>query len=600
MHDDCLLWQEEGECVNNPNFMWSSCSSACNSHQKDDNERCEEWAAEGECAANPSYIQLHCPESCGFQLHWNPHLRSEMGYDYLAPPDGPEGETIVSRLTSLVTCPVEDMMQVGDAVRHRVQAYLSGGANLNSITMLGLSSSAPSAFLGAYGLVEAVLYSLRVYDFIISGSAHGDATEALRVASTKRLQEVQDALTASGWKADPLFRLLPAFGSLLQQAWRDAQVALGLDGTGDDAHELGTCSASGEPRPPVQALRAHLQLLAAASTAEVKSSVWVGGAASSPPSVVLKGEGPVVMMPLLGLGTWQLNGGECEEAVYTAIRLGYRHIDSAEAYGNEAYVGRAVKRALGDGLATRAELFLATKVSDEASAKDMRAHVLRQLVSLGIDYIDLYYLHSPMDDNVMAKAWAALEVLRSEGKVRALAVSNFDKGSLSFFNSEAGMRVQPAVLQNKFDLYHHGKQLDNVGEDIYFHAKDQGLLLLAYSPFSSYPFALMPALDPVVLAIAQRLPPLSLAAAEAYLPASAHADLHALYGSSSAGIPVSSAMVLLRWTLDLGMAAIPRSISPRRLLDNLLAGALPPLSAGDVALLSSLQLLTSSPLCVAV
>ena len=593
LHDDCDLWASQNECVNNPNFMWSSCSSAC-LQQKDDNAPdCKKWAEEEfQCWENPAYIQLHCPQSCGYQLHWNPYIRNEMEFDHLAPPDGAEGEIITSRLSSLLSCPVEDMMQVGDAVRHRVHAYLSGGANLKMT--LGLASSAPTPFLGAYGLVEAVLYSLRVYNLIVSGSAHEAATEALRDASASRLEKVLAALADSGWKADPLFRQLPQFGQYLVEASIDAKAALGLDGQAEEVGPAGTCSASGEPRPPVQALGAHLQLLDA--KAKLKASVWTAGALVKPPTVALKGEGPVVTMPLLGLGTWQLSGDECEEAVYTAIRLGYRHIDSAEAYGNEASVGRAVRRALSDGLASRAELFIATKVSDEASAKNMRAHVLRQLASLGVDYVDLYYLHSPMDDNVMAKAWAALEALVSEGKIRALAVSNFDQPSLSFFSSPSS-RVQPAVLQNKFDLYHHGKQLDNVGEDIYYHARERGLLLLAYSPFSSYPFSMMPALDPVVQAVAQRLPPLSLESAEAYLPPSAHADLHALYANS---VPVTPAMVLLRWTLDLGLAAIPRSTSSRRLLDNLLAGALPPLSSEDMALLSSLHFLTSSPLCVAV
>ena len=253
-------------------------------------------------------------------------------------------------------------------------------------------------------------------------------------------------------------------------------------------------------------------------------------------------------------------------------------------------------------------------MSVDSSARDVRAHVRRQLRSLGVDYIDLYYLHSPMGDAIMRPAWAALEAMCQEGLIRALAVSNFDKQNLEFFASPA-VQVQPAVLQNKFDLYHHGKQLDNQGDDIFFHARDRGLVLLSYSPFSSYPFALEPAFDPVVLAIAQRLPPLPLATAEAYLPSTAHPALYALYPpptqpsamvddnpnpNPNRSVPITPAMVLLKWTLQLGLASIPRSTNQRRLLENLLAGAMPDLAPADVEMLSSLHLLTSSPLCIAV
>lgn len=62
--EDCALWAQEGECANNPTFMWSDCLTACVLHAKDDDERCDAWMREGECTNNPSYIQVHCPESC--------------------------------------------------------------------------------------------------------------------------------------------------------------------------------------------------------------------------------------------------------------------------------------------------------------------------------------------------------------------------------------------------------------------------------------------------------------------------------------------------------------------------------------------------------
>ena len=105
-----------------------------------------------------------------------------------------------------------------------------------------------------------------------------------------------------------------------------------------------------------------------------------------------------VHMPVLGLGTWQLDGEACEEAVYEAIKLGYRHIDTAEAYGNEAQVGWAIRRAVDEGLVTREDLFVATKLSDEVHAgyEPTRALVKEQLERLQVAYVDLYMLHSPL------------------------------------------------------------------------------------------------------------------------------------------------------------------------------------------------------------
>lgn len=365
LFEDCDLWLSEKQCIENPNFMWTSCSTAC-LRSKDSHEKCAEWAAEGECTANPHFIQTNCPEACGHQLAWNPYLRNEMRFDALQPPNGASAEVGKSLLESLLSCPVVDMMQVADAMRHRVQVYLSGGANMPS---LGLSSSSPTEFLGVYGLVEAVLYGLRVYHAIITGSAHAGATQAVQAASSARIDRVLQALTQARWTADSLMRQIPQFGDMLKDAAADSRAALGLDSQGDEAAEgaSSTCSASGEPRPPVQALSAHLTLLNERGS-EIKSSAAPHAGAEAiakPPTVLLPAlpSAPAISMPLLGLGTWQLNGPECEDAVYLAIQLGYRHIDSAEAYGNEEDVGRAVQRAIADGLVTRAELFVATKVS---------------------------------------------------------------------------------------------------------------------------------------------------------------------------------------------------------------------------------------------
>jgi hypothetical protein len=105
-----------------------------------------------------------------------------------------------------------------------------------------------------------------------------------------------------------------------------------------------------------------------------------------------------VEVPIIGLGTWQLEGEECEEAVYQAIKIGYRHLDTAEAYRNEEQVGNAISRAVGEGLVQRTDLFIASKISDENNAgyEGVRNLVNHQLSLLKTDYVDLYMLHSPL------------------------------------------------------------------------------------------------------------------------------------------------------------------------------------------------------------
>ena len=198
-------------------------------------------------------------------------------------------------------------------------------------------------------------------------------------------------------------------------------------------------------------------------------------------------------MPLLGLGTWQLTGDTCEQAVYEAIQAGYRHIDTAQAYGNEEEVGRAIVRAINDGLVTRKELFIATKVSFASHAGSMLPHLVdAQLDKLHVDYIDLYYLHSPLhSEELTADTWRALESLYSDGIVRAVGVSNFNSHELRDLlrvtdaartddaESESA-RLRPMVLQNKFDIYHQGRQLDSAGDDIAATCRDLNIRMVGY------------------------------------------------------------------------------------------------------------------------
>jgi diketogulonate reductase-like aldo/keto reductase len=128
-------------------------------------------------------------------------------------------------------------------------------------------------------------------------------------------------------------------------------------------------------------------------------------------------------IPLLGLGVWQVpDGKECEDAVRWALELGYRHIDTAQAYGNEASVGRA----LADSGVARDEVFITTKFYP--ARDDPESEAERSLERLGVDQVDLYIIHWPQGGPTWA--WPGMERARESGYARSIGVSNFDAGEL--------------------------------------------------------------------------------------------------------------------------------------------------------------------------
>lgn len=130
-----------------------------------------------------------------------------------------------------------------------------------------------------------------------------------------------------------------------------------------------------------------------------------------------------IQMPMLGFGTFLMSGAECEDSVLSALRSGYRMIDTAEAYGNEEAVGNAIVKS---GI-SRKELFLVTKVNFR-SYENTRATVETSLKKLQTDYLDLVLLHWPFGNYYAA--WRELEKLYQEEKIRAIGVSNFDPDRL--------------------------------------------------------------------------------------------------------------------------------------------------------------------------
>ena len=133
-----------------------------------------------------------------------------------------------------------------------------------------------------------------------------------------------------------------------------------------------------------------------------------------------------VKMPMEGFGVFQVRDkAECKRAVLDAIRAGYRLIDTAASYTNVAAVGEAVREAIAQGLCTREELFITSKmwVQDMESYQTAKAAVDASLQKTGLEYLDLYLLHQAMKDYF--SAWRAMEDALREGKLRAIGVSNF-------------------------------------------------------------------------------------------------------------------------------------------------------------------------------
>lgn len=150
-----------------------------------------------------------------------------------------------------------------------------------------------------------------------------------------------------------------------------------------------------------------------------------------------------ILMPQFGLGTFlQPSDSVCEQSCLTALKAGYRHIDTAHAYNDEAGVGRAVKKS---GI-PREEIWITSKLwpTEYGEGKTMEA-IDKMLERMQLDYIDLLYVHQPVGDFV--GAWRDMEKAVAMGKVRALGISNFDASDEVFNKIMSESRVKPAVLQ---------------------------------------------------------------------------------------------------------------------------------------------------------
>ena len=183
-----------------------------------------------------------------------------------------------------------------------------------------------------------------------------------------------------------------------------------------------------------------------------------------------------VTMPPIGYGVFRMtNLEECENAVVQAIKTGYRLIDTAAAYENETAVGKAIKRVIAEGIISREELFITTKLwITDTSYEKAKEGLQRSLDRLGLDYVDLYLIHQPYNDYY--GAWRAMEELYEDGKVKAIGVDNFTQDRMAdflFFN-----KVKPAVNMIECNAYFQR-------EDEYKYLNEQNILMQAWSPLAA-------------------------------------------------------------------------------------------------------------------
>ncbi len=189
-----------------------------------------------------------------------------------------------------------------------------------------------------------------------------------------------------------------------------------------------------------------------------------------------------VEIPKLGLGTWFISDKDSIQAVKDAVNIGYRHIDTAQAYQNENGVGKGIKEC---GL-KREEIFVTTKLAAEVkSFKEAVASIDKSLKTLGLDYIDMLIIHSPKpwtkfggDDHYFEgnrEAWKALEEAYKAGKLRAIGISNFEKADID--NILESCSVKPMVNQI---LVH----ISNTPKELIQYNKERDILVEAYSPLA--------------------------------------------------------------------------------------------------------------------
>ncbi|MGO4891471.1 aldo/keto reductase [Flavobacterium sp. W21_SRS_FM6] len=271
-------------------------------------------------------------------------------------------------------------------------------------------------------------------------------------------------------------------------------------------------------------------------------------------------------MPKVGFGLWKISKETCADAVYNAIKAGYRHLDSASDYGNEVEVGNGIKRAIDDGLCRRDELWITSKLWNTFHHKEhVEPAIRRSLQDLQLEYLDLYLIHFPIaqpyvdfDDRYppewifdpsaaeprmetapvpLHETWQAMEALVEAGLTTQIGVCNYNTGLLHDLMSYA--TIKPAVLQVESHPYLTQQRLMKL-------ANNYGIQVTAFSPLG--------ALSYLELDMA--------GAKESVLEQD-------VVKAAAKRLDKTPAQIVLRWGVQRGNAIIPKTSRPERLAENL-------------------------------
>jgi len=225
-----------------------------------------------------------------------------------------------------------------------------------------------------------------------------------------------------------------------------------------------------------------------------------------------------VSMPLLGFGTWQATGRRGYAAVLEALRVGYRHLDTATFYGNETEVGRAVR----DSGVPRDEVFVTTKMPPGRAGRE-RQTLAESLRQLGMDRVDLWLVHWPPGDRARLGTWREFLALRDEGLARSVGVSNYSIRQIDELTEATG--AAPAVNQIPWSPFQYDAGL------LAAH-RERGVVVEGYSPFKG-------------------------------------SDLrHRVLAGIAPAHGVTPAQVVLRWHVQHEVVVIPKSVTPARIKEN--------------------------------
>ena len=232
-------------------------------------------------------------------------------------------------------------------------------------------------------------------------------------------------------------------------------------------------------------------------------------------------------MPILGLGMFNLSSSQAENSTYWALKAGFRLIDTARIYGNEAAVGKGLRRAIEEGIVKREDVFITTKMwTSDFDNGD--AAVDASLERLGVDYIDLMILHHSQPRNDVA-AYQAMERAVKDGKLKSIGLSNYYEPD-DFDRLVNATTIKPALLQNETHPYHQSGRMKE-------HIAQYGTVLESWFPLGGRGNTQTLFNDPTISAIA------------------------ASHGKSSA-------QIIIRWHLQAGNICIPGSSNEQHILED--------------------------------